>query len=319
MAKDDSDIDSRAVERAFTGSIAVFEGADSAHRRTRKAVQELGYRLALESTPEAIERRGHGDMPSEIVIVGMPEGQELVATLRSASRPPVVIASLPGPPATAHKRFAEHDAELYAVRPHSADSLGPVLHAAGMLAQSKRRIAALKSSESRIRERLQEAGHSGAVTGFQHFEFFKKLLVLEIKRAKRYKYSIAVCLVAPDAFDEVVPSRELREELSGKLAEVVTSCIRDIDLPVDYAEERMLLFLPYTNEAGALEVGERVAKMVRSQVHGEELGERVGMTVSIGIAALREGAEVSFAKLMRDANAALKAAQLKGGNQVVCR
>jgi len=41
--------------------------------------------------------------------------------------------------------------------------------------------------------------------------------------------------------------------------------------------------------------------------------------VSIGIAALKEGKPVSFARLMRDATSALKAAQLRGGDQVVVR
>jgi diguanylate cyclase (GGDEF)-like protein len=111
----------------------------------------------------------------------------------------------------------------------------------------------------------------------------------------------------------------VRQELTSKLASAVTSSIRDIDMPVDYAEERMLLFLPYTDAKGAREVGERVAKTVRSTAHAREGVDHVGLTVSIGIAALKQDQEVSFARLMRDANAALKAAQLKGGDRVVCR
>lgn len=292
---------------------------ESAQRRTRAAVQDLGCRLTEDSTTEAIEKRGLGDEPPEILVVAMPEGQELVETLRGAPRPPVIVASLAGPPQKARQRFGDFDADLYTVRPNSADSLGPVVHAATMLSKSNHRIQALRSAEDRMRERLQEAGHSGEVAGFQNFEFFKRTLVLEIKRAKRYGYGIAVCVVAPDPYADPGPSPSLREELSRKLAEAITSSIRDIDMPVDYAEERMLLFLPYTDADGAREVGERVAKTVRATAHAREGVDHIGMTVSIGISALGQDQEVSFARLMRDANAALKAAQLKGGDRVVCR
>ena len=291
---------------------------ESAHRRVCEVVQALGYRLAAESSSDAIARRALGVDPPELLLVSMPEGQELVEKVKRSPRPPIILASIAGPHATSHERFAAFDADLFAVRPHSAESLGPLLHAAGRLAEARRRIQALHSAEDRLRERLHQAGHSSNVTGFQHFEFFKKLLELEIKRAKRYGYGIAVCLIAPDPV-EPPPGHEVQQKLSRKLASAVTSSIRDIDIPVDYADQRMLLFLPYTDVAGSREVGERVLKLVRSAVHTKDGDRHVHMSVSIGIAARREDQEVSFARLMKDAGAALKAAQLKGGNRLVCR
>jgi diguanylate cyclase (GGDEF)-like protein len=303
----------------FHGVIAVYEVSDSARRSARKVVQSLGYRLAVESSPEAIERRAQSDAPPDLLIVSLPEGQALVDALRAAPRPPIVVASLAGPPATARERFTTIDAELYSVRPHSAESLGPVVHAAGVLAHRDQRIRALRGAEDRLREQLHEVGYSGRVTGFQHFEFFKRLLVLEIKRAKRYGYSIAVCLVAPDPFERPEPGPAVVKKLVQKAATAITSCIRDIDIPVDYAEDRMLLFLPFTDAKGAKEVGERVGKEVAKQAHTRDGDRLVRMTVSVGVSALKEGKEISFARLMKDANAALKAAQLKGGRRVIVR
>ena len=191
-----------------------------------------------------------------------------------------------------------------------------------MLAHTHDRIRALRSAENRMRDRLHQAGHSGNVTGFQHFEYFKKLLVLELKRAKRYGYSIAVCLVALDPLESGATrniSGAAQETLARKVAAAITKSIRDIDIPVDYADQRMLLFLPYTDSQGAKEVGDRVLQVVRSSVHTKDHNKQVRMTVSIGIAALGEGRELSFARLIKDANTALKAAQLKGGNRVVSR
>ncbi len=317
MAKQE---DSAVVPRSFKGRVAVFEATDSARRKTRESASELGYRLSEDESAEAIERSALGEDPPEIVVVSLPEGKELVSAMRAVPRPPVILASLAGPHKKARERLEELDADLYIVRPASPDSLGPALHAASMLCKRNHRIQALRSAEDRMRERLEEAGHSGTVPGFQHFEFFRRVLVLEIKRAKRYGYGIAVCVVAPDPFGDPGPSETLRQELSEKLAAAISASIRDIDMPVDYAEDRMLLFLPYTDATGAREVGERVAKTVRSSVHGMDGIDQVGRTVSVGIAALKQDKEdLSFARLMRDANAALKAAQLKGGDRVVCR
>ncbi len=319
MASDDDRAGTKGATRSgLSGTIAVHEVMESADRRAREVVQSLGHRLASESTAEAIERRALSSDPPELLLVSMPECQELVDRIRKSPQPPIIMASLAGPPATARERFLGIDAEMYAVRPHSVENLGPLLQAAGVLADARRRIQALHSTEDRLRERLHQAGHSSKVTGFQHFEFFKKLLELEIRRAKRYEYGIAVCLVAPDPMDPP-PRPDIQEKLSRKVAAAITSSIRDIDIPVDYADQRMLLFLPYTDVAGSKEVGERVLKLVRSAVHTKDGDSHIHMSVSIGIAATRDGQEVSFSKLMKDAGAALKAAQLKGGNRLICR
>ncbi len=306
----------------FTGTVAVYETMESAHQRAREAIQKLGYRLAVESSVDAIERRCLGENPPDLLIVSLPEGQDLVDRVKTVPRPPIIMGSLAGPPATARERFAAFDVPLYAVRPHSVETLGPLVHAAGMLARANDKIRALRNAENRMRDRLHQAGHSGNVTGFQHFEYFKKLLVLELKRAKRYGYSIAVCLLALDPIEgeaSHITSTEVQDKLARKVAAAVTKSIRDIDIPVDYADQRMLLFLPYTDSQGAQEVGDRVLQVVRSSVHTKDRNTQVRMTVSIGIAALGEGRELSFARLIKDANTALKAAQLKGGNQVVSR
>jgi diguanylate cyclase (GGDEF)-like protein len=300
--------------------IAVHELSDASRRRAHQLIQTLGYRLASESSPEELLRRAAGQDPPGVLLAAMPEGRELVEQLLALPRPPVVVASLAGPATTAQQRFAEIQADLYAVRPHSLESLGPALHAATVLAEQRGELGAARAATERLRQQLHQVGHSGDVTGFQHFEYFKKLLVLEIKRAKRFGYSIAVCLVAPDPWEEdEEPSEEIQRKLRHKAARAIISCIRDIDIPVDYADDRMLLFLPYTDVDGAREVGERVAGAVARAAHTREGDRAVKLTVSCGIAALREGKPISFARLIKDSTAALKAAQLKGGRRVVVR
>ncbi len=310
----------------FSGTLAVLESGESAQKRSREIAKSLGYRLAVESTASALERRLIGEDPPQLVLLALPESEDFAKVLRSAPRPPIIIASMAGPPESARARFAEIDADLYCVRPHSVDSLGPVLYAAGQLAQNQSLMLDMRCTEERLRDQLHQAGHSGQITGFQHFDFFKKLLLLEIKRAKRFGYAIAVCVVGFDPINGPEVSQQTRDALCKKVARAITTSVRDIDMPVDYATDRMLLFLPYTDSEGASELANRVLLQVRKSSVVREASRKVRMSVSIGVAANSaaspadaEEREVSFAKLMRDANAALKAAQLKGGDRVICR
>ena len=116
----------------------------------------------------------------------------------------------------------------------------------------------------------------------------------------------------------MVPESCIRK-LRTRVASALVSCVRDIDLPVDFADDRFLVFLPYTDLAGAERAGRRIAAAVNSFGGIQVDGETYSISVSIGIAALRVGKPVSFAQIMRDASAAVRASQLKGGGRVVVR
>ena len=196
-----------------------------------------------------------------------------------------------------------------------------MLHAAERIAAREQRVRALVGSEELLRERMKRFGQSDLATNFFHMEFFERVLVMELKRARRYGYSLAACLVGLDAWlDEPPPPPPVAVTLRSQVANAIAAIVRDIDMPVDLAEDRMLVFLPYADLDGAVRVGKRIAASVArlsEAIDGE--GRRWRSTVSIGIAALKQGKPVSFARLMREATSALKAAHLRGGAQVVVR
>ena len=301
-------------------TVAILESGQAAHKRAVQVVQALGYGVAVEKGGNELKARFAGHKPPDILLVALPDNADLVQAARAVEPlPPVVVASLAGPPATARDRFGKVDADLFTVRPHSVESLGPVLHASIVLRQQIDLLHAQRATEVRLRDELRSVGRSGASTGFQHFDFFKQILVIEIKRARRFGYSLAVCLVAQDPWQDKQPSPAGKVRIRRKLAGSISRTIRDIDIPVDYADQRYLLFLPYTDIDGARRVGERVAKSIVRNARITESGREYAASASIGIASLKAGKPVSFARLMRDANAALRAAQLKGGGRVVVR
>jgi len=308
------------VERAAV--VAIAETTNASRERAVEVCEGLGYRVVADADLDAVAKAVRSDDAIEVAIVGMPGGDAVIdAAMRKPRRRPTVVVALAGPSTSAPERCEAAGADLFVVRPFDRDSVAAVLRAATQLVVARDRIAAVEGTESVLRERLLRYGESDQITGFQHFDFFKRYLVTELKRARRYEYPIAACLVAIDPWDDAEPEppQELARKLRTRVASAVSACVRDIDVPVDVADDRFLMFLPYTDLQGAERVGRRVAKVVQSYgslLHGTR---RIQMSVSVGIAALRPGTPVSFAKLMRDAGAAVRAAQLKGGNQVVVR
>lgn len=297
--------------------VTVYEATNSARERACALLEELGARVTPETGAAEVAERCAGSVPPDVVLAALPEGAAIVRAVRGRiGFGPVIVAALPGPSTTAIERCDEVDADLFVVRPHGSEALAATLRAAIGLRRERNKVQTLESSETLLRERLQRYGQADVETGFQHFDFFQKVLVTEIKRAKRYGYPLAACLIALDPWTDGAPAPEVGRALRARVASSISACIRDIDLPVDLAEDRFLVFLPYTDLDGAERVGDRMAEVVRSFAVP---GGAAALTVSIGIAATRPGKPISFARLMRDATAAVRASQLKGGGRVVVR
>lgn len=312
----------RAATPMLPSLIGVYEPTSANARRATDAIRALGYTLVEEESRDELCARIASPVPPDIVLVGMPGGEAVLEAVAAKQRVrPVVIAALAGPAQTAIERCEQIEADLLTLRPHSKDSLCAVLRAASVVAADRQKLAAMRGTEEVLRERLQRYGQADAATGFQHFDFFKQLLLMELKRAKRYGYSLAACLVALDpwASEQPEPPPAAAATLRTRVASAIASCIRDIDLPVDFAEDRFLVFLPYTDIKGAERVGRRIAASVRSYGGLEAGGVDYQLSVSVGIAALRPNKPVSFARLIREAGTAVRASQLKGGGRVVVR
>jgi diguanylate cyclase (GGDEF)-like protein len=302
--------------------LAISESGRTNQVRATEVARALGYEVVCATATEVRRAIRQEDGP-DVVLAGLPGAERLIGEigLRGEDRT-IVIASMSGPADAARETCLRLGADLFTVRPHTADGLATVLFAASRLAAERERVRALREQESGLRDRLQRYGEVDLTTGFQHIDFFKHVLVMELKRARRYGYSLALVMVAidPRPTGASEPSPEATRKLRTRVAAAISSSIRDIDLPVDLSQDRLLVLLPYTDLSGATAVGKRVARAVRSYGFIKDgPAQKQVLSVSIGVAALKPGRPASFARLFRDAGAALRAAQLKGGGRVVVR
>ncbi|ATB49554.1 diguanylate cyclase [Corallococcus macrosporus] len=154
------------------------------------------------------------------------------------------------------------------------------------------------------------------------FEFLKRLMLMEVKRSRRYRYPIAVLLVDIDKFEEKAASLapNARKLALAEALGLLVSGVRDIDVAVPFADSRFVVFLPHTPRSGALIVGQRLRELIKSLKAFEGASASVGVAVSEpppGRGPVAGAlAQVSFGSLLKEAGEALRRAQAAGGDWV---
>ncbi len=151
-------------------------------------------------------------------------------------------------------------------------------------------------------------------TSFYTFNHFKEVVFVEVKRARRYGFPLALALVAFDPIDGKMTS-ELHAQLMGGLALAMRRSLRDTDYPVAYSPDRILLLMPHTDLAGSLIVARRLNERVsRATLQIDEISIRP--TISVGVAAGEPGRDYAFSDLVRQAQDGLTEAIDRGGNRI---
>ena len=243
------------------------------------------------------------------VVASHPAALELYPRLRDIGIPFVAsVSSRQARPAA----IAHHiGADAFVIRPYKKDMLSIALFAAAnarMLRDRALRAELALADVSGVRRR-------DSTSGMLHIDLFKTLLPLEIRRARRHGYPIAICVVS---LDPLPKAKEVTAEMATACEPFIRGAVRDVDLAVRYGDGRFLVFLPHTDLRGAEAVGRRIVSEIRN-CRLRAGGVEMILTASVGIATPRPGKPPSFARLIRDAHAAVKAAQLKGGDRAVVR
>lgn len=303
-------------------SILVYEPQASALKRTLALVEQTGYRAIGATTAEqATAALSEGSLVALLVAAGAP-GVEFCHYLREFSGASLPIAALLGAvDETDAEVVAKMGADGYLRRPFTATALESFVSLARQLGRLRRQLIDLRGSVAELEQRLQRTAGPRGPGGFHSFEEVKDQLGLEVRRAKRYGYPLAVMVVGIDPLPApagaAVPAPPPPEVTAGLAASIAKS-VRAIDMPIHFAAERILVFLPHTDLAGAEEVGRRVKRRIMTITYRGS-GQAVQLTASVGLAGMAPGEDLTFSRLVKSALAALKAAQLKGGNRVMKR
>jgi diguanylate cyclase (GGDEF)-like protein len=180
------------------------------------------------------------------------------------------------------------------------------------------RIKRLRDEVLEKRQQLEKESTVDTVTGLRSRSFMQEALRVEILRAQRHRIPLSVLMADLDHFRRVNErwGKAAGDAVLQHTASFVRRNLRSTDLAGRFGGEEFLVILPHTPIAGGVAVAEFWREMVaKSPVQVGE-GERIEVTISLGVADLRPPMK-TWEELVKAANEALSAAKAKGRNCVV--
>jgi len=165
-------------------------------------------------------------------------------------------------------------------------------------------------------EELERLANLDSLTGLHNRRAILRRLDDEIKRAKRYKEELCLLMLDIDHFKNV---NDQYGHLSGdeviqEVATLVRGNIRDTDASGRYGGEEFITILPETDLPSALNVAERLRKLVEATEMKDSEGNVFGVTISQGLTSYKPGDDEY--SLVSRADDALYRAKENGRNRV---
>jgi len=144
---------------------------------------------------------------------------------------------------------------------------------------------------------------------------------VEVARAVRTQSPLAIAMVDIDKFKVINDTygHLVGDQVLKEIANTLNTLLRDYDLAGRFGGEEFSLLLPQTRAVDAIRIAERIRSNIAAMsiiAPGAVGGERVQVTVSIGVAALDAGTDRTYSQLMSAADAALYRAKGGGRDQV---
>ncbi len=158
-------------------------------------------------------------------------------------------------------------------------------------------------------------------TGLLNAATWEREATTEVTRAVRTRTPLAIAVLDIDRFKVINDTygHLVGDQVLKELARSLDSVLRDYDRAGRFGGEEFSLLLPQTRAVDAFRIAERVRASIAGLsiiVPGATGGERVHVTVSIGVAALDSGCKREYSELMATADAALYRAKSGGRDQV---
>ena len=192
----------------------------------------------------------------------------------------------------------------------------------GEIEQINRQLTEQNALLQQLNAALALLAANDSLTGLSNRRTLMELGVNECRRAQRFGHPLSVLVVDIDLFKAV---NDDWGHLAGDrvICAVAQACRartrQGVDTVARYGGEEFVLVLPETDTPDALRLAESLRDAVAAlQVVVNDTGGTARVTVSIGVATLRQGDDRSFEDLVNQADKALYQAKETGRNNVQC-
>lgn len=184
------------------------------------------------------------------------------------------------------------------------------------------RLAQLSVELSAANSALERLSFQDGLTDLANRRSFDQYLSAQIAVAYRYQRPLALIMCDVDAFkayNDCYGHQAGDEGLKQVAAALRSCCRRPADMAARYGGEEFALILPDTDLAGAMRIAQAavvaVAQLGIAHAHSPASS---CVSVSGGLALLRQEIDMSAQQLLAAADQSLYEAKLRGRNQMVC-
>lgn len=280
----------------------------------RKYLESSGFAVRLS---HYVDEAVHAVAQADLVFTsasGTFDGETLCRKVKSVSPHTAVVLLYPPTEEDPSERAAQAGADSYLVGPLKRGTVVSTARTMVRLQALKRTVE--RQARDLERRRLEPPPELVELEGSgEELEFFKRHLLMEVKRARRYQHPLAFLVVALDGLGERLEGsiHRLRAVVMTEALAALVRCVRDIDLVLPFSGDRLLVFLPNTARDGALVVAGRLHEQVG------RLKTFEGLTASVGVAAVDPKVTrelFTFSSLLKEANEAVRRAQSRGGDRI---
>ena len=175
----------------------------------------------------------------------------------------------------------------------------------------------LKEIET-LREEAVVLSYIDDMTGIYNHRFFIQQLTMEMERQRRYSFPLSLLMIDIDDFKHY---NDTNGHLAGdqalrKTAHLIHNGVRKTDVVARYGGEEFSAILINAGKEEALEIAERVRRIVAETHFPNEAFQPGGnLTVSIGVSTFAPPI-ATLTDLLREADNVLYQAKRKGRNRV---
>ena len=227
------------------------------------------------------------------IIDGNPNRSQLIVPMISEGK----VVGLLSAESTNANAFSEHDERVLSILAGST---------------------AMSLVNADLHQRMEKLTIVDELTGVSNYRHFRTQLENERRRTVRYGHPLSLVMVDIDWFKRLNDQygHETGNVILRKLAQVIQSCIRDVDILARYGGEEFIIILPQTSASEARVIGERIRRTVERFEFGHGPGgEPLHLTVSIGISCYPDNGRPE-SELVETVDKALYDAKGKGRNLV---
>ena len=171
---------------------------------------------------------------------------------------------------------------------------------------------------------LEQENITDPLMGIYNRRYLDRRLMEESLRATRYEQPFSIFLLDLDHFKRINDTygHQMGDLVLKKLALVIMGSVREVDVVIRYGGEEILVILPNTTVANAVELAERLRQNIEETIMVEpDPGKKrpaIHITVSIGVSGYRSADGWDNSRwVVERADKALYRAKSQGRNRVV--